>query len=117
MEPPPPPPAHATFRANLVNFSNSCSKKSFDSLLLDRRTVTGDPLKVHNLIPINRVQVSSFGFQFFPKGVEVFFEPRTLEKEVINSFHTLFANKASCTFGTSDPGIPPLRSKFPMILT
>ena len=33
------------FPANLVNFSNSCSKKSFDSLLLDRRTVTRDPLK------------------------------------------------------------------------
>ena len=75
------------FRANLVNFSNSCSKKSFDSLLLDRRTVTGDPLKEETFYS--------------------FFEPRTLEKEVINSFHTLFANKASCTFGISDPGIPP----------
>ena len=60
--------------------------------------------KVHNLVSINRVQVSSFGFQFVPKGVKVFFEPRTLAKEVINSFHTLFANKAGCTFGISDPG-------------
>ena len=57
--------------------------------------------------------MSSFGFQFVPKGVKVFFEPRTLEKEVINSFHTLFANKASCTVGISDPGNTAIKTEIP----
>ena len=54
-----------------------------------------------------------FGFQFVPKGVKVFFEPRTLKKEVINSFHTLFANKASCSSGISDPGNTAIKTEIP----
>ena len=57
--------------------------------------------------------MSSFGFQFVLKGLKVFFETRTLKKEVINSFHTLFANKASCTFGISDPGNTAIKTKIP----
>ena len=48
--------------------------------------------------------MSGVGFQLVPKGVKVFLEPRTLKKEMIYSFHTFFANKASCTFGISEPG-------------
>ena len=39
----------------------------------------------------------------FQRKVKFSFEPRTLEKKVINSFHTLFAYKASCTLGISVP--------------
>ena len=69
--------------------------------------------KVHNLIVINRVQASSLRFQLVPKGVKVSFEPRTLEKEVINSLHTLFANKASCTFGISEPENTSIKTEIP----
>ena len=57
--------------------------------------------------------MSSFGFQCVLKGVKVFFQPRTLMKEVINSFHTLFSNKASCTFGISDPGNTAIKTETP----
>ena len=50
--------------------------------------------------------MSSFGFQFLPKGVKVFSELRTLEKEV-------FANKSSCTFGISDPGNTAIKTEIP----
>ena len=33
------------FSVNLVNFSNSCSNNSFDSLLLNCREMTGNSLK------------------------------------------------------------------------
>ena len=56
--------------------------------------------------PVDKHGITLVHITYPPLGVEVFFEPRTLEKEVINSFHTLLANKASCTFGISDPGIP-----------
>ena len=55
----------------------------------------------------------SFGFQLVPKLIKVFFESKTLEKEVINSFHTLFTNKASCTFGISEPGNTSIKTEIP----
>ena len=57
--------------------------------------------------------MSSFGFQLVPKGVKVFFQPRTLEKKVINSFHTLSADKASCIFGISEPGSTAIKTEIP----
>ena len=57
--------------------------------------------------------MSSFGFQLVPKGVKVFFEPKALEKEVINSFHTLFANKLICTFGISESGNTSIKTEIP----
>ena len=55
----------------------------------------------------------SFGLQLAPKGIKVFFEPRALEKEVINSFHTLFTNNASCTFGISEPRNTAIKTEIP----
>ena len=57
--------------------------------------------------------MSSFGFQLVQKGAKVSFEPRTLEKEVINSFYTLFANKACCTLGISEPGNTAIKTEVP----
>ena len=41
-------------------------------------------------------------------------EPRRLEKEVINSFHILFGNEASYTFGISEPGNAAIKTGVPL---
>ena len=60
--------------------------------------------------------MSSFGFQFVPKGVKVFSELRTPEKEVIDSSTPCLQTKQAATSVLVSQGIPPLRPKLPMIL-